>query len=183
MWVAILKTYTMIMKKIFYFILIMIGIMGKSTIAQVQVNVNIGLQPLWGPVGYDRVDYYYLPDVEAYYSVQRGQFIYLNNGRWIFSSSLPRRYASYNLFNGYKVVINGPTPYLQFNNHRAKYAKYRGWNGKQKVIKFSDDPKYFVVKGHPHGAPPGQTKKLHQPNKGERIILNEHSNQKGKKKH
>lgn len=128
--------------------------------AQVSVNINIGSQPLWGPVGYDRVDYYYFPDIEAYYSVPRGQFIYLSNGRWIFSASLPSRFARYDLYRGYKVVINSPTPYLYFKNHKAQYAKYRGWMGKQKAIKFSDDPKYFVVKGHPHGAPPGQAKKV-----------------------
>ncbi|MEY3679050.1 MAG: hypothetical protein RI924_1191, partial [Bacteroidota bacterium] len=153
------------------------------SLAQVQVQVNIGLQPLWGPVGYDRADYYYLPDVEAYYHVARGQFIYMNNGRWIFSSSLPKRYAGYNLYNGYKVVINGHTPYLQFKNHRSKYAKFRGWSGKQKVIKFSNDPKYYVVKGHPHGGPPGQSKKMHDSDKEDRMIHKNNATNKGKGKH
>jgi len=31
--------------------------------AQLNVNVNIGSQPLWGPTGYDHVNYYYLPGV------------------------------------------------------------------------------------------------------------------------
>jgi hypothetical protein len=148
------------MKKRLFLILALAGVfLTNLSKAQVSVNINIGSQPLWGPVGYDRVDYYYLPDVEAYYHVSRGQFIYLSNGRWIFSTSLPSRFARYDLYRGYKVVVNTPTPYLYFKDHRAKYAKYRGWMGKQKVIKYSDDPKYFVVKGHPHGAPPGQAKK------------------------
>ena len=148
------------MKSKIFFSLMLVGMLyATQSKAQVSVNINIGSQPLWGPVGYDRVDYYYFPDIEAYYSVPRGQFIYLNNGRWIFSACLPPRYAHYDLYRGYKVVINSPTPYLYFKNHKVQYAKYRGWNGKQKAIKFSDDPKYYVVKGHPHGAPPGQAKK------------------------
>ncbi|KIO75842.1 hypothetical protein TH53_18290 [Pedobacter lusitanus] len=36
----------------------------------------------------------------------------------------------------------------------------------QKVIKFSDDPRYYVVKGHPHGMPPGQAKKYYSKENG-----------------
>ncbi|MFM6975405.1 MAG: hypothetical protein ACKOW2_00945 [Sphingobacteriaceae bacterium] len=152
------------MKKIMLISLIALGTLSVSqSSAQISVNVNIGSQPLWGPVGYDRVDYYYLPDIEAYYSVPRGQFIYVSNGRWVFSASLPGRYAGYNLYNCYKVVVNRPTPYLDFKNDRIKYAKYRGWSGKQKAIKFSDDPRYYAVKGHPHGMPPGQAKHMPGP--------------------
>src|SRR5678816_350394 len=79
----------------------------KSALSQVSlgINVNIGTQPVWGPVGYDYVEYYYLPDVDVYYYVPRRQFIYLSGGHWIFASSLPVRYRSYNLYSGYKVVI------------------------------------------------------------------------------
>jgi hypothetical protein len=125
--------------------------MSVST-AQVDVNVNIGAQPLWGPTGYDVVEYYYLPDVQTYYYVPSQQFVYLNNGNWIFANSLPARYRSYNLYSGYKVVINEPKPYLQFATHKVKYANYKGAKRKQVVIRDSKDPKYFVVKGHPGNA-------------------------------
>lgn len=122
----------------------------KNSDAQVRlnVNVNIGSQPVWGPVGYDYVDYYYLPDIEAYYYVPRHQFIYLSDGRWIFSSSLPVRYRNYDLYNGYKVVINEPNSYLHFTSDRLKYSRYRG-NHQQVIIRNSNDPKYYVVRGHP----------------------------------
>jgi hypothetical protein len=67
---------------------------------RVNVNVNIGSQPNWGPVGYDYVDYYYLPDIETYYYVPTRQFIYLSAGNWVFATSLPARYSSYNLYTG-----------------------------------------------------------------------------------
>jgi hypothetical protein len=120
--------------------------------AQVNVNVNIGVQPLWGPTGYDVVEYYYLPDLQMYYYVPSHQFVYLSHGNWLFVSSLPASYRSYNLYSGYKVVINEPKPYLHFDAHKVKYGKYKGWKGKQVVIRDSREPKYFVVKGHPGNA-------------------------------
>jgi len=138
------------MKKLILFILIAAGsIAYKSADAQVNVSINIGAQPVWGPVGYDYVEYYYLPGIEAYYYVPTRQFIYLSGSRWIFATALPGRYSYYNIYTGYKVVINGPRPYLQFKTHKIKYVKYKGYNGRQVIIKNSNNPKYYVVKGHP----------------------------------
>lgn len=101
-----------------------------NTQAQVSVNVNIGAPPLWGPVGYTEVQYYYLPDVEAYYDVPNSMFIYYVGGTWVHRTYLPRRYRSYDLYGGYKVVMSdyhGHTPYVHYKEHRSKYAKgYRG---------------------------------------------------------
>lgn len=94
--------------------------------AQVNISVNIGSQPDWGPRGYNYVDYYYLPEIESYYNVRDRQFIYLNNGRWLFSANLPSRYRNYDLYRGYKVVINQPRPYLHYKEHKFKYKKYKG---------------------------------------------------------
>jgi hypothetical protein len=136
------------------------GVMGwmpYQATAQVSINVNIGSQPLWGPVGYDYVDSYYLPDIESYYSVPRRQFIYLQGSRWIFSASLPSRYRGYDLYNGYKVVVSRDG-YRNFNRDRVTYSRYRNVRS-QPVIRYSRDARYHVVKGHPHGMPPGQAKK------------------------
>jgi hypothetical protein len=147
------------MKKIFITLLLAIGLISFRSSAQVSINVNIGSQPLWGPVGYDHVDYYYLPDIESYYYVPKRQFIYMDNGRWNFSVSLPSRYRGYDLYSGYKVVINSRDAYHNFDNDRVRYGKYKKSRG-QKAIKYSDDPRYYVVKGHPHGTSPGQAKKM-----------------------
>lgn len=94
--------------------------------AQISINLHIGRQPEWGPSGYSDVDYYYLPDVESYYDIRASQFIFLSNGRWIRSRSLPARYRNYNLYNGYKVVLNdyhGSRPYADYRVHKVKYYK------------------------------------------------------------
>lgn len=139
-------------------LLVTIGWIPYQAAAQVNVNVNIGSQPLWGPVGYDYVDYYYLPDVESYYHVPRRQFIYLQNNRWVFSSSLPSRYRGYDLYSGYKVVVNSRNPYRNFDRDRVAYSRYRHSKGQQ-VIRYSNDSRYYVVKGHPQGMSKGKSKK------------------------
>lgn len=105
-------------------------LVASTTQAQVSVNVNIGTPPVWGPVGYTEMEYYYLPDIEAYYDVRAAQFIYLGGGTWVRSSRLPRQYRNYDLYSGYKVVLNdyhGRTPYVYYNKHRTKY--YKGYHG------------------------------------------------------
>jgi hypothetical protein len=124
------------MKKIkLLFLSIAILLSGKM-ISQVSVNVNIGSPPLWGPVGYSDVRFYYLPDVEAYYDVQTSMFIYYGGGIWLHKPHLPQIYSSYDLYGGYKVVMSdyrGETPYTNFNEHKRKYAK--GFKGPaQKTI-------------------------------------------------
>ena len=117
----------------------------QETNAQVKLNVNlnVGNQPAWGPVGYDHVDYYYLPDIDAYYNVPQRQFIYLDGRDWVFANSLPPRYSGYNLYNGYKVVVNEPRPYLRGDVYRVKYGKYKGNNGpRQVIIRDSHDERY-----------------------------------------
>ncbi|WP_291145663.1 hypothetical protein [Flavobacterium sp. UBA7680] len=105
-------------------------LVANATQAQVSINVNIGTPPAWGPAGYAEMEYYYLPDIEAYYDVRASQFIYFGGGRWVRTTYLPRQYRNYDLYGGYKVVLNdyhGRTPYTYFDRHRVKY--YKGYHG------------------------------------------------------
>jgi hypothetical protein len=99
--------------------------------AQVSVSVNIGSPPPWGPAGYAEVEYYYLPDVQAYYDIRASRFIYFGSGRWVRSRYLPRQYRNYDLYSGYKVVLtdyHGDRPYIHYKNHKVKY--FKGYKGK-----------------------------------------------------
>ncbi|MVN90420.1 hypothetical protein [Mucilaginibacter aquatilis] len=109
--------------------------------AQISVNLNIGSQPDWGPVGYDYVDYYYMPDIDAYYSVPTHEYIYYSNNRWARSRSLPSRFSNFNPYNSYKVVINEPNPWERAGVYRSRYAGYRGRHD-QVIIRNSKDVKY-----------------------------------------
>jgi hypothetical protein len=63
------------MKKFKLLALGIILFIAGSTRAQVSVNVIIS-PPSWGPSGYAETEYYYLPDVQAYYDIRASQFIY-----------------------------------------------------------------------------------------------------------
>lgn len=136
------------MKKLMLIACILLA--GISTTAQVNVSVNIGTQPAWGPVGYDYVDYYYLPDADAYYDVNNRVFVYFNNGNWIRRRSLP---VAVDLYRVHKVVINEPTPWVRHTVYRNKYVSYKGRHD-QVVIRDSRDVKYKKAnpgRGHGHG--------------------------------
>jgi hypothetical protein len=117
--------------KILKFIIIGVVLFFAGTVeAQLSVRLNIGTPPLWGPVGYESARYYYLPDVESYYDVQTSMFIYNVGGAWVHRSYLPSRFRGYDLYGGYKVVLNdyhGNRPYTHFNENRMRYR--RGYHG------------------------------------------------------
>lgn len=143
-------------KKLVSMLLVLAALLftNRST-AQVNVQVNIGAQPEWGPSGYDYAEYYYMPDIEAYYWIPRRQFVYLSGGSWVFSASLPSMYSHYNLYTGYKVVLKEPYAYKGFKNHRVRYAGYRNRYNQQAVIVNKHDNGnhngHYKNKGKNHG--------------------------------
>lgn len=113
------------MKKLLYLTLILGGLFVTQTSkAQISVNINIGSQPLWGPVGYDYVRFYYIPEIDVYYNVASHKYTYFHGNRWVTKSKLPGRYRNVNLYNTYKVVINDRDPWRQHSHHRNSYARY-----------------------------------------------------------
>jgi hypothetical protein len=124
----LINTNTTKMKKLGIALILLMSVFAH---AQVSVNVNIGTPPNWGPAGYDDSRYYYLPDIDVYYDVTQSQFIYDNNGNWARVNRLPSRYRGYDLYNGYKVVLNdyrGNAPYTYHKKHITNYPK--GYKGK-----------------------------------------------------
>jgi hypothetical protein len=143
------------MKKIMFVILVVLGISAApKSEAQVSVSINIGSQPAWGPTGYNHVDFYYLPDINAYYDVTRAQYVYQNGPRWVYVSALPARYRNYDVYNSYKVVINEPRPFIYNNVHISKYARYKG-NHTQQIIRDSRDDRYSRNNGNRRYEKPG----------------------------
>ena len=115
------------------------------TLSIAQGNTNSTSQPQWGPAGYQQANYYYLPDVESYYSVASHQFIYLSNGRWLYSATLPQQYKNYDLYSGYKVVINRARPFLNFSEDKVIYAKYKNRKNKQVLVRDAREPNNHIL--------------------------------------
>jgi hypothetical protein len=153
-WKSIHGTKKYVMKKM----LLVLGVIAFTALAhkpaaqvRLNVNINLGSQPAWGPSGYDYVDYYYLPDMDVYYYVPQRQFIYYDRGRWVHVTTLPPRYRSYDLYNSYKVVINEPRPYLRHNVYHSRYAKYKGWDRRQSVNRNYGKYKSYKDRGRKRG--------------------------------
>jgi hypothetical protein len=141
------------MKKFILFVALIVSVLfsAQPIGAQVRVHVNIGLQPLWGPTGYDYVDYYYIPDIDAYYDVPHASYVYFDDGRWITARELPPRYRDFDLYRAHKVVINEPSPWLRHEHYRDMYSGYRGRHD-QEFIRDSHEEKYWENPGHPQHA-------------------------------
>lgn len=140
-----MKTLKIITFGIFLFI--------SNTIhSQISINVGIGRPPQDRPVVYEEMDYYYMPEIEAYYDIRASQFIYFGGGRWVRATYLPRQYRNYDLDAGYKVVLNdyhGRTPYVYFDRHRAQYCKaYRGRSQRDYRCNKRDRDYYYKENRH-----------------------------------
>jgi hypothetical protein len=129
------------MKKLIFAAALMLACFSnKIANAQISLSLNIGSQPDWGPVGYDHADYYYMPDIDAYYDVTNHLYVYNENNVWVHRAYLPERYH-FDRYNTYKVVVNERNPWERNAAMRTRYASYRGRTG-QAVIRDSHDARY-----------------------------------------
>jgi len=134
-----MKTYRCILMLVLF-----LSISSFASFGQIRLNVNVSLQPAWGPASCNYASYYYLPELGIYYSINDQLFIYPSGNRWLRAVHLPRAYRHYNLYNTYKVVINDPTPYQR---HSYYANKYNNWKGKHQEtmrdVRMSDNGKHL----------------------------------------
>ncbi|RTY89133.1 hypothetical protein [Flavobacterium sp. GT3R68] len=91
--------------------------------------------PEWGVAGSNDARYYYIPDIETYYDVKNKNFVYMKDGTWAKTTELPDTYKDYDLYSGYKVVLDDEAePYGDYDKMKVKYNK--GFKGEpQKTVK------------------------------------------------
>ena len=140
--------WTMKNIQLFLFLSIAFFFTGPAKIsAQGGITININQQPQWGPVEYDYVEYYYMPEYDIYYYAPQKQFVYLKGNKWVTARTLPAHYSHANLYNTYKVVINEPKPYLKHKYYSDHYKGYKGKHSSQGLIRDSKDAKYSKHNG------------------------------------
>ncbi|MBN2755970.1 MAG: hypothetical protein JXR51_02260 [Bacteroidales bacterium] len=122
--------------------------LSQKSNAQISLKINIVSQPIWGPEGYDYVEYYYLPEIDVYYNVARHRYIYMSHNQWIVSLQLPPHYRSFDVYHARKVIINEQRPYLRHDHFKQKYAHSNDYSN-QRSIRDSNDEKYYKNKHHP----------------------------------
>lgn len=84
------------------------------------------VSPYWAPAYYPGARYYYLPDIETYYDLSVNQFVYLSNGQWYHSYSLPSMYGWYDLYNSFVITlnINVYQPWMHHQYYVSHYPRY-----------------------------------------------------------
>jgi hypothetical protein len=82
--------------------------------------------PTWAPPYSQGVRYYYLPDIETYYDLSTGEFVYLNDGQWSYSQGLPDIYSGYDLENCFTVALdyNIYQPWMHHHYYVSHYPRY-----------------------------------------------------------
>jgi hypothetical protein len=129
------------MKKLILLSAIAAGsLMVQSASAQIHVGLHINLggpvytapAPVYqesAPV-YNDVDYYYLPDVEAYYSVSRHCYYYNDGRTWVSAAYLPDAYRDFDFARARRFEVHEARPYLHNDVYRQRFggAEHRDWN-------------------------------------------------------
>ena len=77
------------------------------------------------PASYDD-DYYYLPEVEAYYSVPRHCYYYNDGSSWVTAAYLPGAYRNYNWRSAVRYEVRAPRPYMHHDFYRSRWGGYAG---------------------------------------------------------
>lgn len=82
--------------------------------------------PQWAPPSISGVRYYYLPDIECYYDLSGGVFVFLNNGQWRFSRNISYIYPDFDLNRCYTIVldINVYRPWMHHQHYVSHYPRY-----------------------------------------------------------
>ncbi|MGZ3945350.1 MAG: hypothetical protein ACXVJB_10425, partial [Mucilaginibacter sp.] len=80
---------------------------------------------------YGNDDYYYLPDVDAYYNVNDQCYFYNTGGAWVSAAYLPGAYRDYDWRSVRHYEVRASRPYLHNDFYRTRFngVAFNGqWN-------------------------------------------------------
>jgi len=112
----------------------MSGFIYSTANAQIGIRVGLNLSPrrvyTSAPVVVEQApvyddsnnDYYYLPDVDAYYNVDEQCYYYFDGESWISAAYLPGAYRDYDWRNARHFEVRASRPYLQNDLYMSKYS-------------------------------------------------------------
>lgn len=122
------------MKKFIIISAMVLGGLGvKTADAQIgiRINLNLGNRPVYVPAPEPEVinepvydDYYYLPEVEAYYSVGEHCYYYQDGNRWIAAAYLPGVYRNFDWRTARRFEIRTNRPYMHHDVYRGRFGGY-----------------------------------------------------------
>jgi hypothetical protein len=117
------------MKKLILMSALVMGGLGiKTADAQLGIHVNLRFgTPVYAPAPvvvnepvYD--DYYYLPEVQAYYSVGENSYYYQDGDNWVSAAYLPGRYRNFDWRTAQRYEIHANRPYMHDDVYRSRFG-------------------------------------------------------------
>jgi len=114
------------LKRVGLAVLLAISVNGFTGCGLTFPLTNNYTDPYWAPPHHPGSRYYYLPDIEVYYDLSDHNFVYLNNGLWIFTPDFPSYYAGYDLFNAFIITLNVSVyqPWMHHQYYVSHYPRY-----------------------------------------------------------
>ena len=108
--------------------------------------------PPWAPAhGYRaKTRHIYFPDQNMYYEIQRGNYIYFNNGKWSVSVKVPSIFVGINLGKSTQIELDfyGDRPQRYNYSHKTKYKVKKHYHQNHKHNKGNGHPGKGHGKGH-----------------------------------
>lgn len=109
------------MKTIRFIVPVLLAVVCETAIAQTE--------KAQGDLEFDnstncRIRYYYYPNLEAYFDLQKGVYLFRDKGEWTTAKDIPSGYRGYGLFNKAHTPINDyddEDPIQFFDTHKKKY--------------------------------------------------------------
>ena len=138
------------------------------------VYVTAPVQTVYSQPAVYNDDYYYLPDVGAYYNVNEQCYYYNDGNAWVSAAYLPGAYRNYDWRNARRFEVRASRPYMNddfyrnryngatFNSHQDDRDRDRGYANSYRDDRRNDDRRFdergdnrnhdhFVRDDHRHG--------------------------------
>ncbi len=121
-------------------IILAVGAAGLLNVKPANAQIRLGLNLHFGNIGahvvvappvqdvnytnYDNDDdYYYLPDVEAYYDVAQQCYFYNDGNQWIHAAYLPG-HRDYDWRNARRFEVRARQPYMHHDEYRTRFGGF-----------------------------------------------------------
>ena len=108
--------------------------------------------PPWAPAHEKKkkTRHIYFPDQNMYYDIQRGNYIYFNNGKWSVSVKVPSIFVGINLGKSTQIELDfyGDRPQRYNYSHKTKYKVKKHYHQNHKHNKGNGHPGKGHGKGH-----------------------------------
>lgn len=102
----------------------MIIISSQSITSQVSIDTVFVVAKKNTTIKVEALRYYYYPNLQAYFDIKHGLFIFKEKGSWVTSETMDAGFKGYSVRNGFHVSLNeyhGDEPFTMLSQHKLKY--------------------------------------------------------------